>query len=306
MLGLIKSFFYKKPNYGSLLDTKYTKLSFDLPENSKIGMIAGNGPFPLMFADRGRKLGHQIFSVCHTGETTKDIENYVEDHKWIRVGELGTIIDSFKSWNVKYACLAGGISRVKSFGDVALDVRGAMLILKLRSTKDDVIMRGIASELLNEGIEVIPCTVFMDEWLTPLGALTSRSPTKEQLNDIQVGVDAIVAMSSQDIGQLVVVREGVVVAVEAAEGTNQTILRGGSLGRNNVVVVKCAKPTQDMRFDVPTVGVNTLEVCHEAGAKVLALEAGRSIIIDINKVIEKANTLDISIIGIKPLVEAIL
>ena len=202
--------------------------------------------------------------------------------------------------------MAGGISRVKHFGDVKLDARGAALMLRLRSTKDDVIMRGIADELLKEGIVVIPCTLFMQSSITPIGNLTKNIPTAEEEIDIQVGIDAISAMSSQDIGQLVVVREGTIVAVEAIEGTNSAITRGAELGGKGTVVVKFAKPTQDMRFDVPTIGLKTIELLKQSKVKVLALEAGRTIVIEREKCIELANEAGIAIVGIEPLVDVIL
>jgi UDP-2,3-diacylglucosamine hydrolase len=284
----------------------YSRIDFDLPEGVPVGMIAGNGPFPFTFAREASLCGHKVVAVCHKDETDEKIESLVSLAHWIRVGELGTMIKVFKDNGVKHVAMAGGISRVKHFGEVKLDFRGSALLLKLRSTKDDVIMRGIADELLSEGIQVIPCTVFLKQMITPFGLLTKKGLRKEELEDVQVGKDALLAMSDQDIGQLVVVREGVIVAVEASEGTNQAILRGGDLGGKGTVIVKCAKATQDMRFDVPTVGISTIEVMEKVGARVLALEAGRSLILDKEQVLMRAEKSKISILGISPLVGEIL
>ncbi len=285
---------------------KYQTLTYELPPGVTVGMIAGNGPFPFTFAREARQRGHKIVAVCHTGETELAIEQCVDTLRWIKVGELGALISTFKEHQVKYVAMAGGISRIKHFGDVSLDMRGSALLLRLRSTKDDVIMRGIAEELYSEGIEVIPCTIFLSSLITPLGVLTRRGLSEEEKEDIIVGTDAIKAMSQQDIGQLVVVREGVVVAVEATEGSNEAILRGGALGGSGTVVIKCAKTSQDMRFDVPTIGLKTIEVMKEVKARVLALESGRSIIIDREEVLKKAEESRITVVGIPPLVGEVL
>ena len=169
---------------------------------------------------------------------------------------------------------------------------------KLRSTKDDIIMRGIAGELESEGISVESCTMFCKEWLVEKGVLTKSTPSKDENEDIEIGVEALSKLGDLHIGQLVVVREGVVVAVEAVEGSDATIKRGGELGKKGTVVVKFSKPTQDMRFDVPTVGLKTIETLREAGARVLALEANKSIILDKPEVVAAANKAKISIVGI--------
>ncbi len=309
---LIRSTFRnRRTNPNSLLSQEYQdkfKLltCSDIPSTETIGVIAGNGPFPFLFSQGAKALGHNVFAVCHENETSIEYPDTIENSIWIKVGQLGSIIDFFKKNKVKYVAMAGGISRVKHFGDVKLDARGAALMLRLRSTKDDVIMRGIADELLKEGIVVIPCTLFMQQAITPIGNLTKSIPTVDERNDIEVGISAIKSMSSQDIGQLVVVREGTIVAVEAIEGTNSAIIRGGELGGKGSVVVKFAKPTQDMRFDVPTVGLKTIELLKQHKISVLALEAGRTIIIEREKCIEMANDAGIAIVGIEPLVNEIL
>ncbi len=285
-----------------LISKPYPSLLFDIPPNSSIGLIAGNGPFPLLFAERAKALGHEVHAVCHENETDKELEKYCKSCIWIKVGELGRILDYFKNSKVSFGMMAGGISRIKHFGDIKLDLKGTMLIMRLQSTKDDVIMRGIASEIEDLGIKVIPCTALFEDMITEEGSILGGGLTKEEQEDVNVGVRAIKAMSGEDIGQLVVVREGVVVAVEAVEGTNETIKRSGTLGRNNLVVVKCAKPTQDMRFDVPTAGVETIRVCKESGVSVLALEAGRSIIIDKENFLKNAKQIGLKVIGIPPII----
>ena len=266
-----------------------------------LGLIAGNGSFPKLFIEEAHKRGREVIAVCHRGETDPLVEGLVRSCTWIKVGELGKIIDTFKRAGVKEVAMAGGITRVRLFGGVKLDARGAQLLYRLKSTKDDVIMRGIADELASEGIEVVPSTLFLNEALIREGVLTSSEPTEEELSDIAIGVAAIEAMSSQDIGQLVVVREGVVVAVEAVEGSDAAIRRGGELGGKGTVVVKYAKPTQDMRFDVPIVGRRTIETMIAVKARVLALESGRCLVMDERDVVNLANQHKIAIVGCPPL-----
>lgn len=267
-----------------------------------IGLIAGNSSFPRVFISGAHAAGRPVVAVCHRGETEEDIAERVSVATWIRVGELGRVIEFFKENGIREAVMAGGINRVKLFGGVKLDARGAALLLRLRSTKDDVIMRGIADELLREGIEIIESTRYLADSFIKIGSLTSSKPTEEELRDIDVGREAIRAMGSQDIGQLVVVRDGVIVAVEAVEGSDAAIRRGGELGGKGTVVVKYAKPSQDMRFDVPIVGFRTLRTMIEAKARVLALEAGRCLVLDSTEVIALADRHGIAIVGCEPLV----
>lgn len=272
----------------------------ELNEN-RIGIIAGSSSFPLMLARAAQANGFSVVACCHRGETSPEMTEIVEQAVWIKLGELGRIIETFKNFGVTQVALAGGINRVKLFGGVKLDARGMKLIARLKSVKDDIVMRGIADELLTEGIEVIECTRFMEDQLAKEGLVTTRSPSVEESKDIEVGIQAVTALSSQDIGQTVVVKEGVVIAVEAVEGTDRTIRRAGELGGSDSVVVKFSKTTQDLRFDVPTIGLKTITSMVEARAKVLAIEAGRCLILDQKEVVELANRHKISIIVCPPL-----
>lgn len=264
---------------------------------SKLGLIAGNGTLPLRFCEAARRNQTSVAVVAHEGETDKQIDQLADTVEWIKVGQLGRLISFFQEQQVRYVAMVGGINRVQLFGGVKLDLRGASLMMRLRSTKDDKIMRGIADELGSEGIEVIDSTIFMGDMFAPIGVLTRSDPTEEEWSDIRIGADSLAAMSSQDIGQLVVVREGVIVAVEAVEGSDSAIRRGGELGGKGTVVVKFPKATQDMRFDVPTIGVRTVESLISAGARVLAIQSGSTIIVDRDKVVELADRHQISIVG---------
>jgi len=268
-----------------------------------IGVIAGNGAFPLLFSENAKKHGYNVVAVCHSGETLSDIESVADQIEWIKVGQLGKIIDTFSAAGVTQAVMAGGINRVRLFGGVKLDMRGAALLARLRSTKDDVIMRGIADELERCGIEIISCTTFMEDYLVPIGVMTKSKPTEDEYTDINVGISALQAMSGEDIGQMMVVREGVIVAVEAVEGTDAAIRRGGELGGKGSVIVKFAKTTQDIRFDIPTIGKKTIETMIEVKARVLALESGRCMMLEKSEVLNLANKHKIAIVGCESLLE---
>lgn len=276
------------------------RLASDL-QGEPIGLIAGNGAFPLLFTEAAHKQGHPVIAVCHRDETLPAIEAAADKVVWIKVGELGKIISVFKEAGIRRAAMAGGINRVRLFGGVKLDLRGAALLARLRSTKDDVIMRGIADELGREDIVVVSSVIFMEDYMAPEGVLTISRPLEEEQEDIAVGVAALQAISAQDIGQLVVVRDGVIVAVEAVEGSDAAIRRGGELAGKGTVVVKCAKATQDLRFDVPTVGVKTMESLIAARSRLLAVEAGRCLILERERVIELANANSICLMAFRPL-----
>ncbi len=261
-----------------------------------IGIIAGNRELPLEFVKSAKNLGLRVCALCFENETDKAIEKIADEVCWVKLGQLSKMIDFLKP-RVKKAVLIGGINRVKSFKDVSFDVRGALFMAKIRSTKDDVIMRGLANEFKNEGVEILDSTIFARDLLIENEVLTKKKPTKEQLRDIEVGREALRALSAQHIGQLVVVKDGVITAVEAVEGSDEAIRRGGQLGHKGTVIVKCAKAGQDMRFDVPVIGVKTIQIMIEVSALVLACETGRCLITEREKVLELANKNGIVILG---------
>lgn len=274
----------------------------DFAANETVGLIAGGGQMPIAFAREAKRRGLKVAAVAHLGNATSELEKEVDKISWIKVGQLGEIIKFFKENDVKKAVMLGGINRVKAFSDVSVDLRGALMLAQLRTTKDDLVMRGVSAELAKDGIEIIDSTIFAGDNLAPEMVLTSREPTAEEKLDIEVGRQAISAMSAQHIGQLVVVKGGVIVAVEAVEGSDECIRRGTQLGGPGVVIVKCAKPDQDMRFDVPTVGLKTIETMIAGSARVLALEAGRCLILDKEAMIALANRHGITVIGCPRLV----
>jgi DUF1009 family protein len=265
-------------------------------QNEVIGIIAGGGQYPLMVADSIRKQGHRIVAVAHRDETDPELAKKVDQIVWIRLGQLGQLIKALKKNGVQKALMAGTISKRLMF-KIKPDLKGLTLMSKLAIFHDDGILRSLAKELEKQGISIVSATAYIPELLSPPGCLTKRKPTKKEKEDIEFGWRIAKELGKLDIGQCVVVRRGTVLALEAMEGTDETILRGGKLAREKAVVVKVSKPNQDLRFDIPSVGLNTVETMAKVKASVLALEAGKTIMFDKPKMIELANRSGIAILS---------
>jgi DUF1009 family protein len=264
----------------------------------KLGLIAGNGRFPLIFAAEAKRAGYHVAAVAHHGETDGAIEKIADEWTWVYVGQLGKIIQSLQRAGVTQAVMAGGIRKVKLFGNFRPDLRGARFLAKIKSREDDALLRGIAEELALDGIEILPSTLCLPQIIAPEGVLTKRAPGREEWDDIELGFRTAKEIGRLGIGQTVVVKNRVVLAVEAVEGTDAAILRAGALGKTGCVVVKVSKPQQDLRFDVPAAGVDTIERLHEIKAAVLALEAGKTIFLEKEALLERAAAYKISVVGV--------
>ncbi|MHB8066374.1 MAG: LpxI family protein [Desulfobaccales bacterium] len=266
--------------------------------SENIGLIAGKGQFPLLFAQAARNQGFQVIAVAHRGETDPELASLVARLHWVYVGQLGKIIRIFKSEGVSRAVLAGGISRGRLFRQFRPDFRALSLIRRVGGGQDDRLLRAVADELEGEGIQIAPSTLFMEELLVSPGQLNRRPPNPEELKDIDFGLQMAKEIGRLDIGQCVVVRRQVVVALEAIEGTDETIRRGGLLAGPGAVVVKVSKPRQDLRFDVPAVGRETIQVMAEVKAAVLAVEAGRTLMFDRAEMLQEADRAGIAVWGV--------
>lgn len=264
-----------------------------------VGLIAGNGRFPIIFARTARAAGVRIVAVAHEGETPPELSADVDTLTWIKVGQLDAIIQAFRAHGVRRAVMAGGIRKAALMEHFAPDERGMRFLSRLGTWSDDAVLRGVAGELETEGIAVVESTLFLASILTPEGTLTGREPTDVQWRDIRYGVQVAKGIGRWDVGQTVVVKSGVVLAVEAIEGTDAALRRGGALGRGGAVAVKVSKPGQDLRFDVPAVGLETVEVCGEAGIAVLALEAGKTLLLDREALIAAARDAALVVVGIR-------
>ena len=268
------------------------------PSFSTLGIIAGGGDFPILCAKAAQKKGIKVVAVAHKGETSKELENYTNHIKWIYLGQLNKLIKTLKKHKVGHAIFAGTIKKKRIFFDVRPDTRALLLWKSLKNRLDDNILRALADELEKENIKVIPSTIFLDELLTKEGVLTKLSPTKEQLEDIRFGWEIAKEIGRLDIGQCIVVKDKTVIAVEAIEGTDATIKRIGELGIADTIVIKICKPSQDTRFDLPATGPQTIKNMAKVNAKILALEANKSLMFNKEEMIKLANNYGIVIIGI--------
>ena len=270
----------------------------EVASGERLGLIAGNGRFPIIFADNARKLGYHVSAVAHEGETDPELANHVDRIHWIKIGQLNKLITAFKSDQVHQAVMLGGIKKTHVFTTVRPDFRALALAARLALWKDDDILREIAKELEKEGITICVSTFGLEGILADEGSLTARVPSGKEWEDIRYGWDVAHDIGRLDIGQCVIVKDRVVVAVEAVEGTDEAIKRGGQLAKDGAVVVKRCKPQQDLRFDLPAVGPRTIEIMASVNASVLAVEAGRTIILDRDLTLKKAQSAGIAVVGI--------
>jgi len=262
-----------------------------------IGIIAGGGQFPILVARAAKKRGIRVAAVAHIDETDPALATIVNRITWIRLGQLGRLIKAFKRWDVKKVLMAGSITKRKIFDGVMPDIKAIALLSKMAIFHDDDILSTVAATLFKEGIEIISCVSYLPELLAPSGCLTERKPNGSEKKDIFCGWKIAKELGRMDIGQCVVVRKKTVLAVEAIEGTDETILRGGRLGKKDIVVVKVSKPTQDMRFDIPTVGLATVKLIAQVKGSVLAIEAGKTLMFDREEMVKHANTAGIAIVS---------
>ena len=266
--------------------------------DKRLGLIAGNGRFPVIFAQEARREGYRVVAVAHHDETVAEIEHVVDELTWVYVGQLGKIIRTFQRARVSQAVMAGGIHKLRLFGNFRPDLRGASFLARLKRRDDDALLRGIADELERDGITILESTLCVPQIITAIGVLTRRAPSARQWDDIQFGIDVAKEIGRLGIGQTVVVKNRMVIAVEAVEGTDEAIRRGGSLARSGCVVIKVSKPQQDLRFDVPAVGVETINNLKQAGAVALAIEAGKTLLLEKDALLAEADRGGIAVVGV--------
>lgn len=260
----------------------------------RIGLIAGNGLFPVEFAREARGRGLYVAAVAHEGETREEIEEVVDSLVWIKVGQIGRMIRSLQDQGVRRAVMAGGIDKPRTLSTFRPDLRAARLLARARGLGrgmgDDTLLGALADELAGAGIEIVPSTLFLENILAGAGLIAGPRLDSAARQDVAIGARVLEAVSPLDVGQAVVVENGVVLAVEAVEGTDALIRRAGRLGSGKGVVVKAAKRGQDLRFDVPAVGPQTLEVMAESGVRALVVEARRTIALDLDRMRELASS----------------
>jgi len=264
----------------------------------KLGLIAGNGRFPFIFAQEAKREGYRVVAVAHQQETLAEIENVVDELTWVYVGQLGKIIRTFQRAQVTQAVMVGGIRKVKLFGNFRPDLRGASFLARLKGRDDDALLRGIADELEKDGITVLESTLCVPQIISSAGVLTRHAPSEDQWEDIRFGTRVAKEIGRLGIGQTVIVKNRIVIAVEALEGTDAAIDRGGSLAKSGCVVVKVSKPQQDLRFDVPAVGVETIRRLRQVGAVALAVEAGKTLLLEKEMLLKEADSGGIAVVGV--------
>lgn len=263
----------------------------------KFGLIAGNGEFPFLVVEGARKAGAALAVVAIREETDPRIEEFADKIVWVGIGQLGKMIAFFKREGVTQAMMAGQVKHVQIFSGALPDLRMIRMLWNLPHRSTDALIGGVAEEMSREGIELIDSTNFIKDRLASEGALTKRKPNETERANIEYGVRVANEIARLDLGQTIVVRAKACVAVEAMEGTDAVIKRAGELAKGKLTVVKVAKPNQDMRFDVPVVGVPTVRAMIEAGATCLSVTAGKTLIFDRDQMLRLAETHKISIIG---------
>ncbi len=277
-----------------------------MPE--RIGLIAGNGSFPLLVLDAARAQGFDVIVAALKEEASPEIDQHgATAVHWLSLGELSRLIETFQREGVHRAVMAGQVKHKQIFSSIRPDWKLAKLLLSLGTRNTDSLLGAVAKTLAEEGITLENSTSFLEPLLAKTGVLTQRGPTPQEKKDIEYGRTVARHLAQYDIGQTVVVAESACVAVEAMEGTDATIRRAGEIMRSlagdastlgrELTVVKIAKPNQDMRFDVPVIGVKTIEVMRQAGATCLALDAGKCLLLDGNAIIVAAESVGITIVA---------
>ena len=265
-----------------------------------LGLIAGNGRFPFLVADAARRAGRRVVAVAVKEEASAELADSVDEIHWVGLGQLGRCIEVLKVGGVSEAVMAGQVQHRRIFSGIVPDLKLAGVLVRLAVKNTDSLIGGVAEALSREGITLLSSTALLGDQMASAGAMSRRKPGGDERKDIAYGVKVARALSALDLGQTVVIKDRAAVALEAMEGTDEVIRRAGRLAGPGTTVVKLAKPRQDMRFDVPVVGVQTLEAMREAGARTLAIEAGRTLLLDRVAVLAAADAAGISVWGIGP------
>lgn len=266
-----------------------------------LGLIAGTGRLPIAVASEAKKMGYKVIAIALNPPADESLKPFADDFYKVNIARFGSLIKLLKKLSITNAVMAGKVSKAllyKHKTDLVPDLKAVKLLFSLKNRSDDTIMTAVVNELEKNGIKFHHTTAFTKKLLAPEGVLTNKKPSKNDMKDIEFGWDIAKKIGQLDIGQTVVVKNSAVMAVEAIEGTDEAIKRGGNLAEKDAVVIKVSKPQQDLRFDVPVVGIDTITLMKKAAARVLAVEAGKCIIIDMEKFIKEADRVGIVVAGI--------
>lgn len=262
-----------------------------------LGIIAGNGVYPRLLTDAARKAGvKKVIAAAFTGETGSVLAQHVDVIEWMRVGQLNRLLKFFSQNKVHHAIMAGQIAP-KNLFDLRPDWKALLLLGKLKQRNAESIFASIAEELARIDVDLLPATTFLEDCLASAGSIAGAKLSRREEEDVDLGWKIAREIARLDIGQTVIVKNGTVVAVEAFEGTNDAIRRGGALAREGSVMIKVAKPNQDMRFDVPVIGVETVRIAKEAKLRVIAVEAGKTLLLERDAIVHLADRSKISIVA---------
>jgi UDP-2,3-diacylglucosamine hydrolase len=264
----------------------------------KFGLIAGNGKFPFLVLEGAKRAGASVAVAAIREETDPAIEALADRLTWVGIGQLGKMLRFFKAEGVDKAIMAGQVKHVQIFSRAIPDVRMLKMLLRLPRRNTDALIGAVANELASEGIELIDSTFFLKDQLPQPGTLTRRAPDERERSDVEYGLEIARGIAGMDLGQTIVVRDRACVAIEAMEGTDAVIRRAGDLVRGRLTVVKIAKPDQDMRFDVPVVGVPTIESMKDSGVTCLCLTAGKTLMFDRDAMVKLADKHKIAILAV--------
>jgi DUF1009 family protein len=266
--------------------------------DAPLGIIAGSGDFPLEWTRAAQAAGHRVVVVAHESETDRRIEQLAPGTTWVRVGQVGRVLEALRGAGVREAVMLGGITKTSWFDGARPDVLGLKLVARVAIRSDDHLLRAIAREFESNGIRIVSSLPFLEGLRAPRGVLGRVRPDDEQWADVRYGYELAKGLGRFDVGQTVVVRARAPIALEAIEGTDACILRGGQLAKGGAVVVKVVKPGQDERFDLPAAGPRTIETCAKAGVRVLAVEAGGTILSDRAEMVRLADKAGIALVGV--------
>lgn len=263
-----------------------------------IGLIAGSGQFPLIFARAASAKGYRVYAVGYVNEADPALADTVAALEWLHLGQLTRLVRFFRQHGVGEAVMMGAVRKTRMFSDIRPDIQAIALAARMRHTHDDGLLRTFADFLEKKGVRIRPSTFLLPELLAPEGCWTRRRPSRSEEKDIALGWRLAKEIGRLDIGQCVVVGGGSVLAVEAIDGTDAAIRRGGRLGKGTAVVVKVCKPDQDLRFDVPAIGTETVRSMQAADARVLAVEAGKAVVFDRHQMVALADRHGIAIVAL--------
>jgi DUF1009 family protein len=262
-----------------------------------LGIIAGSGVYPRLLADSARKAGiRKIVAAAFRNETDPAIGQHVDVVEWLRVGQLGKLLKFFRQQKIHHAIMAGQIAPRNLF-DLRPDAKALLLLAKLKQRNAESIFGAIAGELSKIDVELLPATTFLEDCLAPAGLIAGPKLSRREEEDVDLGWKTAKEIARLNIGQAVIVKTGTVLAVEALEGTNEAIRRGGALARSGAVMVKVAKQNQDTRFDVPVVGIETVRSAAQAKLRVIVVEAGQTLLLERGEIVDLANETGISLLG---------